>query len=94
MTTDRTLIEVALAECAEVCTSGCHSDICEHHDLFPTIRAEPRAEGLREAIEHLERLGPNENQWEGAVRPDPDGPWLDRGKVLALLAAEPGAEPG
>ena len=39
--------EALLAECAEVCTSGCHADDCEHHGHLPA----ERQVGLREALE-------------------------------------------
>lgn len=46
-----------LAECAEVCTSGCHSDDCEHHGHLPEVALPVQDEpGLREALKAAEIL--------------------------------------
>lgn len=40
--------QAGLRECAEVCTSGCHSDDCEHHDHLPAQDELLRAALVRE----------------------------------------------
>lgn len=83
-------LEALLAECAEACTSGCHSDDCEHHGhILALAQAAPPPEGLRESLYRVtamleEECYPLAENPENGIEYN-EGVCAERGRIAGIL---------